>query len=50
MNDKLSQSQRRLSDSLYELYEQGGLELFEAGTRGLRCDLIIELETYAPDT
>ncbi len=47
MNDKLIQSQRRLRDSLYELYEQGGLELFEAGTRGLKRDLIIDLETSA---
>jgi hypothetical protein len=36
MNDRLIQSQRRLRDSLYELYEQGGLELFQAGTRGLK--------------
>jgi hypothetical protein len=36
MNAKLIQSQRRLRDSLYELYEQGGLELYLAGTRGLK--------------
>jgi DNA polymerase III epsilon subunit-like protein len=47
MSDKLRQSQRRLRDSLYELYEQGGLELFQAGTRGLKRELIIELEASA---
>ena len=47
MNDKLCQSQKRLHDSLFELYIEGGLELFQAGTRGLKRDLIIELETSA---
>jgi len=47
MNDKLSQSQKRLHDSLFELYIDGGLELFQAGTRGLKRDLIIDLETSA---
>lgn len=47
MNDKLSQSQKLLHDSLFELYMQGGLELMKAGTRGLKRDLIIELETSA---
>ena len=47
MNDKLSQSQRRLHDSLFELYMQGGLELFQTGTHGTKRDLIIELETSA---
>jgi hypothetical protein len=47
MSDKLIQSQQRLRDSLYELYEQGGLELFQAGTHGLKRELIIELETSA---
>ena len=47
MNDKLMQSQRRLHDSLFELYMQGGLELYLAGTRGLKLDLIIQLETSA---
>jgi DNA polymerase III epsilon subunit-like protein len=47
MSDKLIQSQRRLHDSLFELYMQGGLELFQAGTRGLKRDLIIRLETSA---
>lgn len=52
MNDKLLQSQQRLHDSLFDLYEIGGLELFLAGTRGLKRDLIIKLETSAltPDT
>ena len=45
MNARLIQSQKRLHDSLFELYEQGGLELYLAGTRGLKRDLIIELET-----
>ena len=47
MNDKLIQSQKRLHDSLFELYIDGGLELFQAGTRGLKRDLIIQLETSA---
>jgi DNA polymerase III alpha subunit (gram-positive type) len=47
MNDKLSQSQKLLHDSLFELYMQGGLELYHAGTRGLKRDLIIDLETSA---
>ncbi len=38
---------RQLHDSLFELYMQGGLELYLAGTRGLKRDLIIELETSA---
>lgn len=47
MNDKLSQSQKLLHDSLFDLYIQGGLELYLAGTRGLKRELIIELETSA---
>lgn len=47
MNEKLSQSQQRLHDSLFELYMQGGLELYLAGTRGLKRELIIDLETSA---
>lgn len=47
MKDKLIQSQMRLHDSLFELYIDGGLELFQAGTRGLKRDLIIRLETSA---
>ena len=38
---------RQLHDSLFELYMQGGLELYLAGIRGLKRDLIIELETSA---
>jgi hypothetical protein len=45
MNDRLIQSQKRLHDSLFELYMQGGLELYLAGTRGLKRELIIKLET-----
>lgn len=33
-----------LSDSLFELYEQAGLELYLEGTRGLKCELIIDTE------
>jgi DNA polymerase III alpha subunit (gram-positive type) len=47
MSNKLIQSQKRLHDSLFELYMQGGLELYLAGTRGLKRELIIELETSA---
>lgn len=47
MNDKLMQSQKLLHDSLFELYMGGGLELYLAGTRGLKRDLIIRLETSA---
>ena len=47
MNDKLIQSQKRLHDSLFELYIDGGLELFQADTRGLKRELIIRLETSA---
>lgn len=47
MNDKLMQSQKRLHDSLFELYMQGGLQLYLAGTRGLKRKLIIRLETSA---
>jgi DNA polymerase-3 subunit alpha (Gram-positive type) len=36
-----------LRESLYDLYEQGGLELYLAGTGGLKRDLIIRLETSA---
>jgi DNA polymerase III alpha subunit (gram-positive type) len=36
-----------LHDSLFELYIDGGLELFQAGTRGLKRDLIIRIETSA---
>lgn len=47
MNDKLSQSQKLLHDSLFELYMQGGLELVQAGTHGLKRELIIDLEMSA---
>jgi DNA polymerase III alpha subunit (gram-positive type) len=40
-------SQQRLHDSLFELYIDGGLELFQAGTRGLKRELMIDLETSA---
>ena len=38
---------RELHDSLFELYIQGGLELVQAGGRGLKRELIIQLETSA---
>jgi DNA polymerase III alpha subunit (gram-positive type) len=47
MNDRLIQSQKLLNDSLFELCMQGGLELYLAGTRGLKRKLIIKLETSA---
>jgi hypothetical protein len=47
MNDKLIQSQQRLHDNLFELYMEGGLELYLAGTRGLQRYLIIDLEASA---
>ena len=47
MSEKLVQSQKRLHDSLFELYIDGGLELYLAGTRGLKRELIIRLETSA---
>jgi len=40
-------ARNRLHDSLFELYIDGGLELFQAGTRGLKRDLIFKLETSA---
>ena len=36
---------RELHDSLFELYIAGGLELMKLGTRGLKRELIIDLET-----
>ena len=44
MSDKLSQSQRRLHDSLFDLYMIGGSDLMRAGTRGIKRELIIDLE------
>lgn len=38
---------RALHDSLFELYIDGGLELMTLGTRGLKRELIIDLETTA---
>lgn len=51
MSDKLIQSQQRLRESLYDVYEIGELELYLAGSRGLRRDRIIELEasTLTPE-
>lgn len=47
MRPDLHDSVRRLHDSLFELYMQGGLELYLTGTHGLKRDLIIDLETSA---
>lgn len=43
---------RALHDSLFELYIDGGFELMKLGTRGLKRELIIDLETSAltPET
>lgn len=38
---------RALHDSLFELYIEGGFELMVLGTRGLKRELIIDLETSA---
>ncbi len=35
---------RELNDSLFELYEQGGFELYLEGTRGLKYEIIIDTE------
>ena len=45
MNARLIQSQKRLREGLYDLYEIGGLELMQAGTRGIKRELLIQLET-----
>jgi len=47
VKDRRIVSEQRLRDSLYDLYEQGGLELYFAGTRGLKRELIIDLEVSA---
>ena len=47
MRADLSDSQQRLRDSLFDLYMIGGFELMKAGSRGLKRDLIIYLETSA---
>ncbi|MDB9412376.1 hypothetical protein [Microcystis aeruginosa] len=47
MRQDLLDSQRRLHDSLFELYMQGGFELMTLGSRGLKRELIIDLETSA---
>ena len=47
MRQDLPDSERRLHDSLFDLYMQGGLELYLAGTHGLKRELIINLETSA---
>lgn len=49
MNDRRIESEQRLSESLYDLYEQGGLELYLAGTRGLSRELIDRLRRSKSD-
>ena len=44
MSDKRAESLARLRESLFDLYEQGGLELYLAGTLGLRRELVMELK------
>jgi hypothetical protein len=44
MNARLIQSQKWLHDSLFDLYMQGGLELYLAASRGIKRELIIQLE------
>jgi hypothetical protein len=44
VNDKLSDSRTRLQDS-FLLYMIGGLEMVTMGSRGMKRELIIELET-----
>lgn len=45
MNARLIQSQKLLHDSLFDLYMVGGLEMVTMGNRGMKRELIIELET-----
>ncbi len=47
MRADLQDSRRRCHDSLFELYELGGLELMEQGLRGIGCDLSIRLKMSA---
>lgn len=47
MRQDLLDSQKRLHDSLFELYMQGGFELMLLGARGLKRELLIDLETSA---
>jgi DNA polymerase III alpha subunit (gram-positive type) len=52
MNARLIQSQKLLHDSLFDLYMQGGLEMVTMGSRGVKRELIVELEMsgLTPDT
>lgn len=52
MNARLIQSQKWLHDSLFDLYMVGGLEMVTMGSRGIKRELIIELETsgLTPET
>jgi hypothetical protein len=48
VNDKLIQSQLRLRDSFYDLYEKGGLDLMMQAAKSMKRDLIIKLKTTGP--
>lgn len=50
MSDRRAQSEQKLKESLYDLYEQGGLELYLAGTRGLSDEQVDRLKRSCPDT
>jgi len=43
-------SERRLRDSLYDLYEEGGLDLMTQAARGMKRDLIIRCKTSDPNS
>ena len=44
MRPDLVESQGALRESLYDLYELGGLEAVEMGIRGVKRELIVDLE------
>lgn len=47
MSDKRAASTLKLRESLFELYEQGGVELYLAGTHGLGRELGHMITTVA---
>lgn len=49
MNDRRIESEQRLSESLYDLYEQGGLELYLAGMLGLSDQQVKRLKLSNAD-
>ncbi len=50
MRADLEDSQRRLRDSLYDLYEEGGLDLMTHAAQGMKRDLIIRFKTSDPNS